>query len=193
MTIPKYILCLFFITFCFTCCSSQTSNKPLQQLAGTSAYARHQAYQQMFWDSLPRPTSWTNDYEGLFSGNEKHKLDSIIAAFEKEIAIQLCIVTVDTIYTSAEKFDSLAMHIANTWSVGEKVNNNGVTICISKGYRRIRICNGYGIEKILSHEETKIIIHKYFISKFKDGKYFQGTLDGLVALIETLRQKLNSK
>jgi len=165
----------------------------LQQLADTSAYTKLQAYRQIFWDSLPKPTSWTNDYEGLFSDAEEQKLDSVISAFETETTTQFCIVTLDTLYTSKEKFDDLALHIAKTWGIGQRDKNNGVTICISKGHRRIRICNGYGIEKILSDEETKIIVDKYFISKFKEGEYFQGTLDGLVALVETLRQKLNSK
>ena len=116
-----------------------------------------------------------------------------MSAFEKETTTQISIVTLDTIYTSKEKFDDLALHIANTWGVGQKDKNNGVTICISKGYRKIRICNGYGIEKVLSDEETKEIMDKYFITKFKQKEYFQSTLNGLLALVDTLRQKLNSK
>jgi uncharacterized membrane protein YgcG len=77
----------------------------LQELADTSAYARLQIYRQIFWDSLPKPTSWTNDYEGLFTDTEKQKLDSIISAFETETTTQFCIVTLDTICTSKEKFD----------------------------------------------------------------------------------------
>jgi uncharacterized protein len=165
----------------------------LQHLTDTSAYARLQAYRQIFWDSLPKPSSWTNDYEGLFNDDEEQKLDSIISAFEKETTVQFCIVTLDTIYTTKERFDDLALHISKAWGVGQKDKNNGITICISKGYRKIRICNGYGIEKILSDKETKEIMDKYFIARFKEGKYFQGTLDGLIALVETLRQKLNSK
>jgi uncharacterized protein len=138
-----------------------------KHLEDTSSNTKLQASRQIFWDSLPKPLSWTNDYEDLFSDTEKQKLDSIISAFEKETTMQICIVTIDTIYTSKEKFDDLALHIANDWGVGQKDKNNGVTICISAGHRRIRICNGYGIEKILSDEETKEIMNSYFISKFK--------------------------
>ena len=193
MTLLKFISLLFLSTFCLTICNSQTTTRPSQTSTDTSAYSRLQAHRQIFWDHLPKPTSWTNDYERLFSDNQEQKLDSIISAFEKETTTQFCIVTLDTIYTSKEKFDDLALHIAKTWGVGQKDKNNGVVICISKGYRRIRICNGYGIEKILSDKETKEIMDKYFIAKFKEGKYFQGTLNGLVALIKALRQKLNSK
>jgi uncharacterized protein len=193
MTLLKFISSLFLSISCLTSCNSQTTNKPLQQFSDTSAHARLQVYRQIFWDSLPRPTSWTNDYEGLFSDVEEQKLDSVISAFEIETTTQFCIVTLDTIHTSKEKFDDLALHITKTWGVGQKDKNNGVTICISKGHRRIRICNGYGIEKILSDQETKTIIDKYFISKFRQGEYFLGTFEGLVAMIDTLRQRLNSK
>jgi len=102
-------------------------------------------------------------------------------------------VTLDSINTSKAKFNDLALHIARNWGVGQKEKNNRVAICISKGYRKIRINNGYGIEKILSDKETKEIIDRYFIPKFKEGEYFEGTFDGLEALVSTLRQKINSK
>ena len=190
MTNFKFILSILLAVICLTYCNVQTQTNPSNKFSDTSTYERLQVFRQAFWDSLPRPTSWTNDYEGLFTDSEKQKLDSIISAFEKETTIQFCIVTLDTIYTSKEKFNDLALHIANTWGVGQKNKNNGVIICISKGHRRIRICNGYGIEKILSDEETKEIMDKYFISSFKQGEYFQGTLNGLIAMIAMLRQKI---
>jgi uncharacterized protein len=193
MYLLKFISLFLLAIFCLTSCNGQKGIKPSPQLTDTSAYARLQVFRQSFWDSLPNPTSWTNDLEGLFSDNEEQRLDSIMSAFETETTAQFCVVTLDTIYISKEKFDDLALHIANTWGVGQKDKNNGVTICISKGYRRIRICNGYGIEKILSNEETKEIMDKYFIRKFKEGQYFEGTFNGLLALVETLRQKLSIK
>lgn len=187
----RTLLFLFFV-FGLTM-KSQAAIKTTQQLTDTTVSAKLQASRQLFWDSLPKPTGWTNDYEEIFNDNEEQQLDSVISAFEKETSAQICIVTLDTISTSKEKFDALALHIANVWGVGQKDKNNGVTICISKGHRRIRICNGLGIEKILSDKDTKEIIENDFIPKFKEGEYFQGTFNGLVALVNTLRQKLNLK
>jgi len=175
---------------CLTSCKGQADQKTIHNQADKTINFKLQTNRQSFWDSLPKPTSWTNDFEGIFSDNEERQLDSIIATFEKETTSQICIVTLDTTLTTKEKFNDLALHIANTWGVGQKDKNNGITICISKGHRKIRICNGYGIEKIMSDQETKEIMNKYFISKFKEGDYFQGTLKGLLAVIETLRIKL---
>lgn len=190
MTTIKFISICLLTIFCLTSCEGQVAQKTVHYQHDTSATFKLQTFRQIFWDSLPKPTSWTNDFEGIFSDVEEHQLDSIIAAFEKETTTQICIVTLDTIFTTKEKFNDLALHIAKTWGVGQKEKNNGVTICISKGHRKIRICNGYGIEKVLSDTETKEIMDKYFISNFKAGEYFQGTKKGLLAVIETLRIKL---
>jgi uncharacterized protein len=101
----------------------------------------------------------------------------------KNTTIEIAIVTLDTSCTTAEAFNDLALHIANTWGVGKKDKNNGVTICISKGYRKIRICNGYGIEKLINDAETKQIVDSYFIAAFKKGDYYNGTLEGLLAIM----------
>jgi uncharacterized protein len=81
------------------------------------------------------------------------------------------------------------LYISNTWGVGVKGKDNGILIGISNGYRRMRIQNGYGIEKIISDEETKEIIDKYFIPYFKNGDYYSGTLTGLTRLIALLNSK----
>lgn len=188
MTPLKCIAAAVLSIVCIASCHSQTTDKPLQQ-TDSFAYARLQAFRQWFWDSLPQPNGRTNDYEGLYTAAEAQQLDSIMAAFERETTIQLCIVTLGTIYTSAEKFEDLALHLANTWGVGQKGKDNGMVICISSGYRQMRICNGYGIEKILSDGETKEIIDNYFVPKFREGEYFQGTVDGLLALVNILKLK----
>lgn len=71
----------------------------------------------------------------------------------------------------------------------KKHKDNGVLIAISKGYRQIRIQNGNGIEKIITDNETKEIIDNFFIPDFKKGNYYDGTLKGLVELINLLKPK----
>ena len=172
-------------------CNGQKNSTPSASRQKNSDGLKLAKFRKHFWDSLPKPINWTNDFEGLYTDAQEEELNNIIGSFEKETTVQLCIVTIDTMHTTKDQFDKLALHIANTWGVGQKGKNNGVTICISRGYRRIRICNGYGISDILSDSETKKIIDNNFIPGFKEGKYFEGTLDGINALIDILRHKLN--
>lgn len=147
-------------------------------------------YRQVFWDNLPKPLNWTNDYENLFSDDEETKLNQIIADFEKETTVEIAIVTINTFKVSKEKFEDLSLHIAKTWGIGKKEKSNGILIAISKGYKQIRIQNGDGITSILSNEETSEIIQNQIIPYFKKEEYFEGTQLGLLKIIDLLRIRL---
>ena len=147
-------------------------------------------YRQVFWDNLPKPLNWTNDYENLFSDDEETKLNQIIADFEKETTVEIAIVTIDTFKVSKEKFEDLSLHIAKTWGIGKKEKSNGILIAISKGYKQIRIQNGDRISSILSNEETSEIIQNQIIPYFKKEEYFEGTQLGLLKMIDLLRIRL---
>ena len=184
-TLLKFISTIILTCFCLTNANSQTNAQ-----ADTSSYHRLQVYRQIFWDNLPKPVGWTNDYENLFTDVEELHLDSLIKNFENKTSIQICIVTLDSTFTTENNFDNLALHIANVWGVGQRDKNNGVVICISAAHRRIRVCNGYGIEKDLTDTETKEIVKNDFILPFKNGNYYQGTLNGLTAIISKLNDKI---
>ena len=72
-------------------------------------------------------------------------------------------------------------------AVGKKVENNGILIGIRKSLRKIRISNGNGIEKKITDGETKKIIDSIIIPEFKKGKYFDGTLQGMLAMIGKIK------
>lgn len=141
---------------------------------------------QSFWTNLPVPRGWVNDFENLFTINEQKYLDSIVSAYKARTSVQMAIVTLDTNSTTKERFDDLTLHITKTWGIGEKGKNNGILIGISRGFRQMRIQNGYGIERRMSDNQTKQIIDNYFIPGFKKSNYYKGTLDGLNKIIEHL-------
>ncbi len=128
-----------------------------------------------------------NDYEHIFSDDQISDLDSIISEFDKETKNEIAIVTIDSSWTTKESFDSFTLAIAENWGVGKKVKNNGILIGISTGLRMIRINNGYGIEAKLTDAETKKIIDDIILPEFKKGNYFEGTKNGLLALMQKIR------
>ena len=146
-------------------------------------------HRENFWRNLPKPTNWTTDFEDLYSDNEQAKLDSIITNFEKKTTIEIAIVTIDTLKTSNEKFEDLSLNLAKKWGIGKYGKDNGILIAISRGYRRIRIQNGNGIEKIISEEETKAIIENYLIPAFRKNEYYTGTLKGINEIMKLLESK----
>jgi hypothetical protein len=67
-----------------------------------------------------KPLGWTSDYENVFSKEQISELDSMISDFEKQTENEIVIVTIDSSWTTEEKFDSLILSIANFWGVGKK-------------------------------------------------------------------------
>jgi uncharacterized protein len=178
---------LFTLILAFFILNSCAQNK-------NTAQKEIQSKREKFWQNLPKPVGWTNDWANLYNDKEEQTLDSLITFYTKKTTIQIALVTIDTNSVSKEKFEDLTLHIAKTWGVGLKGKDNGVLIGISPGYRTIRIQNGYGIEKLISDNETKKIIDSAFIPPFKKGQYFQGTVIGLTELMKLLDDKLgNSK
>lgn len=141
-------------------------------------------------DSVPHITNWTIDYGELFTIVQRKILDSIVSKFERASTIEICIFTLDSTMATKEGFDDFVLHIHNTLGVGKKMKNNGIVIGISQSLKKIRISNGYGIEKMLGDSETKHIIDTEFIPFFKQSDYYGGTLNGLKYLITKLEEKM---
>lgn len=169
------IFCLVLFTF-FSCNSQSVKIQNIKPTRVISA------------DSIPEPIGFVNDFEHLFSAVEVVQLDSIIRKHQQKSNNQICIVTLDSSYTNKIDFDTFVFQLHNTWGVGEQVKNNGVVIAVSKQLRKVRINNGYGIEAIISNEQAKVIIEKIMIPQFKDGHFFEGIRDGLLAVIECLEK-----
>ena len=136
------------------------------------------------------PKGWVNDFENVFDEDQKKTLTNLISNFEKETSIEICIITIDTTMTNDKNFNDYVLEIGRKWGVGKSEKNNGIVIGFSKAYRKIRISNGYGIEKLISDSETKLVMDKYFIRNFKQNKYYEGTFEGTLAMINLLRIKI---
>lgn len=186
------ILCCF----CFTACDSNSKKLP-PVVSFDSAVAEKAAavnVPRSFWDSLPvRPLGFVSDFEKIYTDSQRVQLESILANYEIKTTTEICLVTIPAYSTPAERFDSLAFRIAKTWGVGKKGKNNGVVIAISAEHHRMKICNGLGIEKIISDADTKKIIDQSFVPGFKAGNYYEGTINGIAAYIAELNLKTGVK
>ena len=160
----------------------------LNSIGGTSLWDCGEFVSSAFKVHFPiKSLGRTSDYEHIFTSDQISELDSIINQFEKGTTIEIAIVTIDSSWTTKERFDSLVLTIANDWGVGKKDLNNGILIGFSTGLRKIRINNGYGIETKLTDIETKKIIDDIILPEFKKGNYFEGTKNGLFAIMQNIR------
>jgi uncharacterized protein len=180
---------IYFVCIITQDSSCQTPKKNTNKQPANSSTEKPPVLPQVPSDNLPQPKGYVNDYENIYSTEEKATLDSLIADFEQTTTIQIVLVTIDTSMIAKDSLDEFTLRIGNAWGVGQKEKNNGIVIGISRGYRKMRIQNGYGIQSILTDEETKKIIDTSFIPGFREGKYYEGTMNGLKNLMETLSKK----
>lgn len=128
---------------------------------------------------IPRNNGAVTDFEHIFTAKQIKRIANRIQEIKISTGNEIAIVSLDSTYCNVENFDGYVLHLANFWGVGAENLNNGVLVGVSKQFRKIRICNGLGIETILSNEQTKEIIDNDMIPKFKKNKYFRGIVKGL--------------
>lgn len=128
-----------------------------------------------------------NDLENLFNQTEAEKLQELLIDFKKQTGIEISIFTIGSGFTNKENFEKFTLGLTNfsASNIARKMNIN-----ISKEFRRIRIHNSEELIKLISDEETKSKVDSFFVSSFKEGKYFEGTFFGVKSLIELINSKL---
>jgi len=131
---------------------------------------------------FPKPIGYVNDFENIFTSEQRIKLDKKIAAYELETTNEIAIVTIDSIkpYESIKDF---ATDLSNEWGIGKQGKNNGLLLLVSKSMREIRISTGLGTEKILTDEICKEVIDLIIIPEFKNGDFYSGINKGITELI----------
>jgi hypothetical protein len=129
------------------------------------------------------PKDYVNDYINLFTPAQIATLDSLIRNYEKKTTNQVAIITIDNRWIKVDSFELFITKVHNVWGIGQKDKNNGILIGICPGHRKMRISNGYGIEKVFTDADTKKVIDSFILPEYKKGNYFEGTRDGLRAIM----------
>ena len=137
-------------------------------------------------DTIPRPIGYINDFEHLFTPGQIDTLDNLLHDYEQRTTIEIAILTADSSLTMSANFDFFVLKTMSAWRIGKKEIDNGMLIGISRSFRKIRIQNGRGIEKVLPNADTKKIIDESFIPFFRKGQYYEGLVNGLKTLMQRL-------
>ena len=145
-----------------------------------------------FWDSLPKPIGHINDFEKIFTETEIGVLERKVSYFEKNYRVQIVVVTIDSSHAPINKLDSLAFRIANYWNVGTKYGDRGVAIAISKGHRAMILLPARGLNQIMTQDVNKSIMDNYFLRYYRDRRFYEGTYQGINAIIGLLETRLRS-
>ncbi len=124
---------------------------------------------------VPRLTGPVMDLANMIESGDETALDSAIRRANTSGAIQLQILTVESLQD--EPIEDASFQIVKAWKLGREKNDNGVLFIVSKADRRMRIEVGQGLEGSIPDIYAKRIISDVVIPYFREAR----TSDGIVA------------
>ena len=178
------LIALFAFSFAATAAAQERDDVIAQAPGSFSLNGR--IYHKHLRDAVPPAMGFVTDWENLFTDAQEAHLDSLLAAFEAKTTIQIAVVTIDSAMSNDTGFDSVTLKIASAWGVGQKGKDNGLVIGISNGLHIMRIQTGNGLMQQLPDSVTQQIVEQDFLPSFEKGSYYEGTEEGLEALITKL-------
>lgn len=181
----KWHLFVFFVIICCAACSptKQNTGKPAVKQEAKVVLPQQPV-------ATPADVNFVYDYEEVFTPGQEKSLDSLVRNFEKSNLISVKITTVNDPGITAENFDQSNKALLDEWSALHGKSDRCMVISISKSLRRIRVDYGPFVSRLLSDDEAKAIIENHFKPSFRQEQYFQGTLNGVNAIMDTIRKNI---
>jgi len=118
----------------------------------------------------PAPKGYFNDYAGVISEAKQHELNERLANFDKDTTNQV-VVAIFPKMDSTLSPDEYTPRVANSWGVGRRGKNNGVTLFIFIRDRTMRIQVGYGLTSVLTDALSQQILDQDLKPHFQKGRF----------------------
>jgi uncharacterized protein len=126
-----------------------------------------------------------NDYAGMLSTATRQQLESSLRDLEQTDSTQIVVLTIPSL--EGEVIEEFSIKVADQWKIGQKGFDNGAILLIAQKDRKLRIEVGYGLEGSLTDLMAGRIIRDVIVPQFKAGRFDQGVIDGVQAIIGVVR------
>lgn len=130
-----------------------------------------------------QPTGYVNDYQNLFTPEQKDTLEKMMSDYEKKTSIEFTFVAY---YIDNADYDQeLVRELAEKWGVGKSNLNNGFMMFLSyseePGKSNYFNATGYGLEPFLPDGKLNNIEYRVLLPLLKDGKIYEGYKEYILA------------
>jgi uncharacterized protein len=136
---------------------------------------------------IPKKQTSVYDYANILNPDEAKVLENKLVKYSDSTSTQIVFISIEDL--KGEDIGILAPKWGHKWGIGQKKEDNGVIILLSKNQRKIWISPGYGVEDRLTAGITGSIIRGTILPYFKQGNYFQGLSAGSDAIFDALNGK----
>jgi uncharacterized protein len=140
---------------------------------------------------VPLLRARVNDYAGVLSPGVVRQLDLQLKDFEQRDSTQIVVLTIPSL--EGDALEDFSMRVAEQWKVGHKGLDNGAILLISRADRKVRIEVGYGLEGRLTDLQAGRIIRGIIVPEFKAGRFDQGVVNGVQAMIDVVRGEFKAE
>ena len=139
---------------------------------------------------VPALKGRVNDYAHMLNPSTAGQLESVLADLERTDSTQIVVATIETL--DGDSLEDFSIRLAEQWQIGQQGTDNGAILLVVKKERKIRIETGYGLEGKLTDLMSGRIIHNVIAPQFKMGNFDQGIVNGVGAMIQTVRGEYQS-
>ena len=134
---------------------------------------------------VPALKGRVNDYGNILSAATETQLDQYLQQLEQTDSTQIAVLTIPSL--EGESLEGFSLKVAENWKIGQAETDNGALLLVAVGDRKIRIEVGYGLEGSLTDLQAGRIIRNVILPQFKQGNFDQGVIDGVNAMIQTVK------
>lgn len=138
-------------------------------------------------DTIPGQSAYLSDHANVFNHTEQRVLDSLLRYYDLHDSVQMIVFTLDASMTTKEQFDNTVNITREAWAT-ESGTQHGIGIGFSKDLRKLRISTGRGILDRFTDEEAQRVIDETFIPAFKQGKFYEGFINGLQQIVQKVKE-----
>lgn len=151
----------------------------------TLFFSSNLLFSQFNIPKVPKFQTSVYDYANILSASEKQQLEDKLVHFSDSTSTQIVIITVTDL--NGEDVGVVATNWGHAWGIGQKKEDNGLIILVSKDDRDISIRPGYGLEQYISAGIAGEIIRNHIVPEFKSGNYYNGLNAGTDAIFEVIK------
>lgn len=135
----------------------------------------------------PPPANFFTDSVGVVSAAEGAQIEARLRELERTSSNQVLVVVADRVPEGYSSLEEYTNRTAQAWKVGDQSHDNGAVLFVFVGDRKVRIEVGYGLEGALPDALASRIISDEITPRFREGKYGEGILAGVDAIIRATR------
>lgn len=149
------------------------------------AWAGAFAVQAQARPEFPPLTGRIVDQARLLNPDSRERIDSMLAALERDTGHQMVVVTVDDL--QGLEIEDYGYQLGRAWGIGRATQDDGVLLIVAPKERKVRLEVGYGLEPVLTDAFSAQVIQQHMLPHFRTRGFRAGIAAGVDAVDRQLR------